>query len=215
MNTEKKTPDISEVTKAVQLSKPGEFKLPSLQEIYSSTELTTLQKDSALQVILNSPPDDRWLKDHPTARKKAVIDGREVWLPIKFMPIERVEWLLTVLFLRWRVEIIDSKLVANSVQVTIRLHYFDHALGEWNWTDGIGAQPLQIDSGSGAIEFNKMKSSAVQMAAPAAKSYAIKDAAETLGKIFGKDMNRAEVISYEPLRDKYKSFTDAATTDNK
>lgn len=208
----KQTPDISALQKAV---KDNEFKLPSLQQIYSDDALTPLQKDSALQVILNSHPDPRWLKEHPTARKKVVIDNREVYVPIKFIPIERVEWLLTVLFLRWRVEIIDSKLVANSVQVTIRLHYFDHALGEWNWTDGIGAQPLQIDSGSGAIEFNKMKSSAVQMAAPAAKSYAIKDAAETLGKIFGKDMNRAEVISYEPLRDKYKSFTDAGATDNK
>lgn len=208
----KQTPDISALQKAV---KDNEFKLPSLQQIYSDDALTPLQKDSALQVILNSQPDPRWLKDHPTARKKMVIDGRDAYVPIKFIPIERVEWLLTVLFLRWRVEVIDSKLVANSVQVTVRLHYFDHALGEWNWTDGIGAQPLQIDSGSGAIEFNKMKSNAVQMAAPAAKSYAIKDAAETLGKIFGKDMNRAEVISYEPLRDKYKSFTDAGATDNK
>lgn len=208
----KQTPDISALQKAV---KDNEFKLPSLQQIYSDDALTPLQKDSALQVILNSQPDPRWLKEHPTARKKMMVENREVYVPIKFIPIERVEWLLTVLFLRWRPEIIDSKLVANSIQVTVRLHYFDHSIGEWNWTDGIGAQPLQIDSGSGAIEFNKMKSNAVQMAAPAAKSYAIKDAAEALGKIFGKDMNRAEVISYEPLRDKYKSFTDAGATDNK
>lgn len=209
------TPNISGLQKAV---KDNEFKLPSLQQIYSDDALTPLQKDSALQVLLNSSPDPRWLKEHPTARKKQVINNSEVWVPIKFIPIERIEWLLTVLFLRWRPEIIDSKLVANSVQVTVRLHYYDHVIGDWNWADGIGAQPLQIDQGSGAIEFNKMKSHAVQMAAPAAKSYAIKDAAETLGKIFGKDINRNEVISYEPLKDKFKSFTDAGTAaapDNK
>ena len=36
-------------------------------------------------------------------------------------------------------------------------------------------------------------------AAPAAESYAIKDAAEKLGKIFGKDLNRKDVIGYESL----------------
>lgn len=34
------------------------------------------------------------------------------------------------------------------------------------------------------------------MAVPAAKSYAIKDAAEMFGKIFGKDLNRKDEISY-------------------
>jgi len=95
-------------------------------------------------------------------------------------------------------------MVANSVFVTVRVHYFDHALGEWNWTDGIGAAPIQIDSGNGATDFAKMKVSAIQMAAPSAESYAVKDACEKLGKIFGKDMKRQTLIDYAPLLDRYK-----------
>jgi hypothetical protein len=36
-------------------------------------------------------------------------------------------------------------------------------------------------------------------AAPAAESYAVKDAAEKIGKLFGKDMNRADKIMYDTL----------------
>ena len=36
-------------------------------------------------------------------------------------------------------------------------------------------------------------------AAPAAESYAVKDAAEKIGKLLGKDMNRADRIMYDTL----------------
>jgi hypothetical protein len=36
-------------------------------------------------------------------------------------------------------------------------------------------------------------------AAPAAESYAVKDAAEKIGKIFGKDLNRKDEIIYDSL----------------
>lgn len=37
------------------------------------------------------------------------------------------------------------------------------------------------------------------MAVPSAKVYAVKDAAEMFGKIFGKDVNRRTEIDYNPL----------------
>lgn len=189
-------------TTATQLTKQEPPKLPNISEIYNDKSLSVLQKDSALQVLLNQPPSISWLKDHPTAKKK---DNNGNNVPIKFIPIERIEWLLTVIFLRWKVEIKSSVVMANSVCVTVRLHYFDHAANEWNWMDGIGAQPLQTDSGSGANNADRLKANAVQIAAPAAESYAVKDAAEKLGKLFGKDLNRAENVSFDALVDKYKS----------
>ena len=65
--------------------------------------------------------------------------------------------------------------------------------------DGVGAAPLQTDKGAGAVDFNAIKSDAVMKAAPAAESYAVKDAAEKIGKLFGKDMNRADQILYDEL----------------
>jgi hypothetical protein len=177
----------------------NEKRLPILADLYSDTELKIAQND--LNVLLNNAPAPGWLKDHPYAKKEVVIDGKKVKVPIKFIPIERIEWLLTKIFIRWHVEIKSVQLIANAVTVTVRLHYQDVVTKEMLWQDGVGAVALQVDSGSGAIQFDKIKSSAVMIAAPAAETYAEKDAAEKIGKLFGKDINRANQIGYTDLID--------------
>jgi len=171
--------------------------LPVLADLYSDTELKIAQND--LNILLNAPPAAGWLKDHPFAKVVKVIDGKKVNVPAKYIPIERIEWLLTRIFIRWNSEIKTVQLIANSVVVTIRLYYQDVLSKEILWQDGVGAVPLQTDQGAGAIEFDKIKSSAVQMAAPSAETFAIKDAAEKIGKIFGKDINRSLQIDYTNL----------------
>ncbi len=177
--------------------------LPSIAEIYGNDLMPVIQKDALFQVLVNQPPKPEWIKDHPSAKKKVIVNGREEYVPMKYIPIERVEWLIINICLKYKVEIKDAKLLGNSIMVTVRLHYYDHSSKEWLWQDGIGAAPLQTDKGAGAIEFDKLKSGAVQMGAPAAESYAVKDAAEKIGKIFGKDLNRDTVISYDSLADRY------------
>jgi hypothetical protein len=164
--------------------------LPSIAEIYNNDTMPVLQKDSLFQVLVNQEPKKDWVKIHPITKEP-------------YIPIERIEWLLTNIFLKWRVEIKDSKIMANSVCVTVRLYYYDHASQEWHWQDGIGAAPLQTEKGAGAIQFDKIKSAAVQMGAPMAETFAVKDAAEKIGKLFGKDLNRKEVLSFDSLKDRY------------
>lgn len=161
--------------------------LPAIKDLYDEKELILLEKENALNVLLNQPPKTEWVKQHPMFAK------------VKYLPIERVEWLLTRIFIRWRVEVKDTKLIGNSVVVTVRLHYLAVTDNEWTWQDGVGAAPLQTDKDAGAIEFDKLKNDAVMKAAPAAESYAIKDAADKLGKLFGKDLNRADQIMYDSL----------------
>ena len=98
-------------------------------------------------------------------------------------------------------------LMANSSVVTVRLHYLDPISGEWDWQDGIGAAPLQTDKDAGATDWQKIKSDAVMKSVPAAESYAIKDAAEKLGKLFGKDLNRADKILYDTLQGKFDNVS--------
>ena len=177
--------------------------LPELKELLSGDmELRADQND--LNVYLNTHPPEAWVKKHPIAEN------------VKYLPIERVEWLLTRIFFRWYVEIRDSKVVANAVSVTVRLFYMDRLSdsGEYLWQDGIGAAPLQTDKGAKAAESDKIKSDAVMKALPAAESYAIKDAAEKIGRIFGKDLNRKDEIGYELLagqverKDKHEEIFD-------
>lgn len=160
-------------------------KMPTLEELYSDSDL--INKQNALNIILNANPKKEWVREHPFVRN------------LLYLPIERVEYLLTMIFTKWRVEIKEVKLIANSVIVTVRLHVQDPISGEWDYEDGIGAMPIQVSKGSGATEFDKMNSSAIQIGAPAAESFAIKDAAEKFGRIFGKDLNRKDDISYDRL----------------
>ena len=171
--------------------------LPTLQDLYGEVELKKDQND--LNILLNGEVPNQWKKQHPVATKTILVEGKKTKVPIDYLPVERVEWLLTRIFTRWWVEVKTVQMIANAVVVTVRLHYQDVLSDQVLWQDGIGAAPLQTDSGAGAIEFDKIKNDAVMKAAPSAESYAVKDAAEKIGKIFGKDLNRADKIMYDSL----------------
>lgn len=169
--------------------------LVKVEELYADKELA--YKNNEMNILLNSDPKEGWIKEHPYVKG------------LKYIPIERIEWLLTMIFQKWRVEVKNVKQIANSVVVTVRLHVFNPISGEWEYQDGIGATPLQVDKDAGAINWDKIKSGAVQMSAPSAETYAVKDAAEKFGKIFGKDMNRKDIISYDLLQDKFDDLSKA------
>lgn len=145
-------------------------------------------KDSArLKFILNSGVNTKWLKTHPTAKN------------VKYLPIDKIEILLDMIFQEWRIEILNISQLAQSVCATVRVHYKNPITGEWSFHDGVGASPLQTNAGKSAADLANIKNNAVQLAAPAAKSYAIKDAVEHLGKMFGRDINRSDTVGYEFL----------------
>lgn len=160
-------------------------KIPTLQELYNDTAL--IDKQNQLNIILNAEPKKEWVREHPFVKN------------LKYLPIERVEYLLTMIFTKWRVEVKEVKLLANSIVTTVRVYVQDPITAEWDWQDGIGAMPIQVAKGSGATEFDKMNSSAVQIGSPASESFAIKDACEKFGRIFGKDLNRKDNVSYDRL----------------
>lgn len=161
--------------------------LPQLEELYSDVELAGKQNE--LNKLLNCQPKAEWVKQNPFANNS------------NYIPIGIIEYLLTSIYIKWRVEVKEIVVIANSVVVTVRLYLLDPITGEWDWQDGVGASPIQTAKGAAATDFSKVNTSAVQMAAPAAETYAIKDAAEKLGKLFGKDLNRKEQIDYSNMLD--------------
>lgn len=160
-------------------------KLPTLQELLIDNEDSL--KQNALTVLLNQDPPAKWLVQHPMIRD------------YKYIPIEKIEYLLTKIYPRWWVEIRNTQIVANSVVVTVRLHVINPLTGAEEWQDGVGAAPIQTDKGAGATDWNSVKTDGVQKAAPAAETYAVKDAAEKLGKIFGRDVSRKGSMNYTDL----------------
>lgn len=160
--------------------------LPTVQELELSPEEAF--KQDQFKLILNAPIPKNWTKVHPFAKG------------VNYLPIDKVEFLLDRIFQQWRVEVKDTKQMFNSVMCHIRLHYLNPISGEWEYHDGVGAVGIQTDKGKSAADLTAVKQDAVMKALPAAKSYAIKDAAEHLGDLFGRNLNRADTIDFKGSR---------------
>lgn len=156
-------------------------KLPTLAELHH--DVSAAFKNDQLNALLNQPPHQAWLKKHPMTKGD-------------YLPIDKVEWLLTRIFQEWKVEIISYSQLFQSIAVHLRLHYKNPITGEWQFHDGVGASPIQTDAGKSAADLSAIKTSAVQIALPSAESYALKDAAEKLGTLFGKDLNRKDTVMF-------------------
>lgn len=159
--------------------------LPTIEQL-ASMDVELSDKQSTLQALLNKQPPKSFISTDSMSGTP-------------YIPIEKVEYLLTNIFKVWHTEVKSYKLIANSVCVEVRLHYKDPLTGEMYFEDGVGASPLQTKKGAGATDFVNIQSASVQMALPAAKSYATKDAAGNIGKIFGKDLGRKTTSNYDGM----------------
>lgn len=165
------------------ISKPNKTLATIASELENLDSL--IVQDEFLQVVNQEPPK-AFVKDHPLASG------------VKYIPIDKVEALLTKIFQLWTVDVIASGQLLNAVYVTVRLNYRHPVTGEWLHQDGVGAVAIQVDKGKNASDLGAIKSNAIMLGLPAAKSYAIKDAAEHIGKLFGRDINRKDTMSFKP-----------------
>jgi len=159
-------------------------KLPTLQDLNKDVEVA-FKKDS-FNYLVNQKPPKKWIKKAP-----AFMGGGD------YLPIDKVEFLLTKIFQTVQVEIKEVKQIANSVNVIVKLHYIHPVTGDKMFQEGTGAVPLKTDSGHSASDMAHIKSGSVMTGVPAAKSLAKKNAAEEIGKIFGADLNRDNTLAFK------------------
>jgi hypothetical protein len=179
--------------------------VPTIQELTNDKEA---YKQDQLKLLLNQDPPAQWVRKNKYANNS------------EYLPIDKVEYMLDKIFQVWRLEILEAKQMFNAVAVVIRLHYKNPITGEMHYYDGGGAKVLQTTSGSGVLkpDFSNITSNAVEMALPIAISYALKDAAHHLGRLFGRDLNRTDVAEYRQTYQPYNEdeqvikFIDQATT---
>lgn len=126
---------------------------------------------------------------------------------VKYIPVAVIENALTNVFQQWHIEVLREGQILNSVYCTIRLHLLHPVTGKWYFQDGVGAVAMQTKKGADPMDINAIQSNAVMLALPAAKSFALKDAAEHIGKLFGRDLNRKEDVAFKP---QYGTYTEAA-----
>ena len=182
--------------------------LPKIQDLY--IDKVSTQKNDALVMLMNQPPKETWVKTHPYIKN------------YKYLPIERIEFLLKTIFKNYRIEVTGQGTAFNGVWVTVRVHYLHPVTGTWEFHDGIGASQLQTAKGTSPADLANINNGALSMAFPMAKTVAIKDAADHFGKLFGSDLNRKDLISYEmdlslieltPTHPNWQKVKDAITSE--
>lgn len=157
--------------------------LPKIQDLYSDIQVA--QKNDAFVALMNQPPKADWIKTHPFIRG------------YKYLPIERIEYLLKTIFKSYRIEVLREGQSFNGVYVVVRVHYLHPLTGQWEFHDGIGATQLQTAKGTSPADLANINNGALSMAFPMAKTIAIKDACDHFGNLFGADLNRKDVINYD------------------
>lgn len=177
-----------------EMQKTQPVQLPTLAELFSD-DLELAGKSEALNVILNTPPPEKWVKVHPFIKQRDP-EGKEV--PYRYLPIDKTELLLRKIFKKFRVEITGQGPSFNGVFVTVRVHYFDPSVSEWTFQDGIGSIELQTKKGASPADLANINHGALSMAYPLAKTLAIKDACDLIGNIFGANLNRRDTIAFAP-----------------
>lgn len=151
-----------------------------------------------LNVILSTPPPTTWVKEHQYIKVESVVNGVKTKVPYKYLPIDKVEYLLRKCFKKFSIEVIKTGMLLNAVEVHVRVHYYNPATDTMEFHDGVGAQEVQTSSGSGSLklDMSNINRGAVTMALPLAKSVAIKDACDHFGDLFGANLNRKDIVQF-------------------
>ena len=155
--------------------------LPSIDELRAFVE----NKDDKIKIdkynwLLNQDPPNEFVRENEYANNS------------NYIPIGITESMLQRIFQVFKIEVLGYSQLFNAVSCSVRVHYLHPILNEWYFHDGVGAQQVQLNKNESASNLSAINNNAVQMALPSAKSYAIKDACDHLGRIFGRDINRAD-----------------------
>ena len=139
----------------------------------------------AFQVKLNEKPDPQIIK---------------TFHGVKYIPIEIIEGMLDKYFQgAWEITNLHYSIEINSVVVSLDVKVFHPVRHIWITRSGIGSVPVQMDSQS-----NTIKPMALQKNLPAAKAIAFKNAAQSLGRLFGRNINRGFDV---PFREDTSNFS--------
>jgi len=142
--------------------------LPTIQELHEENALVSYKNDQ-LNLLLNQEPKKEWIKEHP------FVKGH------KYIPIDKVEFMLRKIFKKYSIEITGQGTSFNGVWVTVRVHYFHPTEATMMYHDGIGAVQLQTAKGTSPADLANINNGALSMAYPIAKTLAIKDACDHFG----------------------------------
>lgn len=150
---------------------------------HSKEELIKIQK---LLDILNKEP--KMVQVHPLNQD------------VLYQPISHIQMLLDQNFFGlWQTKNFHTQVIVNEIVGQIELSVKHPLTGEWITRIGSAAVPIRQKKGSPIGQVDTKYKDALVMDMPHLMTQCIKSAAASLGKVFGRDMNRELQDSYSPV----------------
>lgn len=138
-------------------------------------------------------------------------DGKAKTLPISFIEMTLDEIYLGL----WGTEKFTTRVIANEVCGELELYVVHPITQQVVRRQGAAAIIIQVDKAPDgvtgqqrnewALNPSNKKSNALDLGYPKLKAECVKNAAQSLGKIFGRDLNRKKADKFHPH---YKTLTD-------
>ena len=142
---------------------------------------------------------EKFLSGLNTEPKKEDIKNRQ---GINYIPVSNIEANLDRLFCGlWQTVNMNWQVVVNEIIVSIELQVFHPIAKVWITRTGVGAAQIRQSSGASVSDIDKKIKNSMEMDMPHAKADAIKNAAKSLGDLFGRNLSRkgADVTKYVPI----------------
>lgn len=116
-----------------------------------------------------------------------------------YLPISHIEMQLDELFQGlWQMRSFTYSVVANEIVGSLELGVFHPVLQDWIWRTGAAAVMIQQRKGSDITDISAKHKNTLVKDFPHLKAECMKNAARSLGRIFGRDLNRSEIDQYTP-----------------
>lgn len=140
------------------------------------------QNIEAFQAVVSQNPSPKHtLKNHPS-------NGGGFYLPIQV-----IETYLDKCFAGlWQVHSFNYQVIANELVGDITLEVFHPVAQVWIKRTGAAAIPIMQDKGADIMDIGKKKQKALVVNHPTLKAMCLKNAAQSLGSLFGRDLGRKE-----------------------
>lgn len=183
----------NETETAIKTNEPQEVQAFDCPEYLSQKENMLLQ---FFTQKLNKEPDSKEFQKTP--------DGKAFSIPISFIEMTLDE----IFFGQWSTENFKWSVVTNEVQGSIDLVIVHPVTGKELRRTGAASIIIMVDKAPDEIQGQERnqwalnpsnkKSNALDLGFPKLKAECLKNAAQSLGKIFGRDINRKHKDNFSP-----------------
>lgn len=140
------------------------------------------------QTMLNKDPDKNEVRVNNHA-------GNTLYLPISYTEMALDE----MFFGLWETKDFKWQVIGNEIIGSITLRVFHPIANQWIERTGASATMIRMKSGSSVMDAQNKIHNALEMDFPHLKADCIVNAAKSLGKVFGRDLNRKFEDQYKPM----------------